>query len=229
MSQESIDIWQIDLQEIANFVQADRALVSAEEWCRYKQIARPVQAMRYFAGRWALRHVLAGYISIPAEQLVFVKGAYGKPVLQGGGLFFNVTHSADTMLIAVSKTAEVGVDVELVRERGNLTALVSRCFAIEEERFFNQLQDTEQLSFFYTLWVAKEAFVKAVGRGLALGLSNCALNVPQLDGFVSVPNECGSAADWSLRYIELDNDCKAAVVSRADRAKINLRTIKKPL
>ncbi|MFM8341238.1 MAG: 4'-phosphopantetheinyl transferase superfamily protein, partial [Methylomonas sp.] len=64
---------------------------------------------------------------------------------------------------------------------------------------------------FYQLWVRKEAFVKAVGRGIVLGLDQCELCLPDLNRFVTIPDGFGGADDWVVADLQV-NDLVAALV-----------------
>jgi len=65
---------------------------------------------------------------------------------------------------------------------------------------------------FYQLWVRKEAFVKAIGRGIAVGLDQCAINPEQQTEFLSIPAEYGVANDWKIVDVQLKKEDACALV-----------------
>lgn len=87
--------------------------------------------------------------------------AHGKPYVVDGSLHFNVSHSGDYALIAVSPEAPVGADIQQHRDRTRWQALAERFFAPEEAASLQSLDD------FYRLWVTKEAVLKALGTGIS--------------------------------------------------------------
>jgi phosphopantetheinyl transferase len=90
----------------------------------------------------ALRAVLAVYLREQPEQIRLERGEHGKPRLAGGAarLQFNLSHSGELALVAVSGELEVGVDVQWMRpKRGEA---------------------------FYRRWACHEAHVKCLGIGL---------------------------------------------------------------
>ena len=113
---------------------------------------------RFVVARGALRRVLGRYTGTGPDQIRFTYNAFGKPELSpefGSQIKFNLSHSADLALIAVAPDAEVGVDVECVRE-GEDYADIARVFGLQANEFFSS-------------WTKREAYVKARGEGLAEG------------------------------------------------------------
>lgn len=86
--------------------------------------------------------------------------AEGKPYVVDGSLHFNLSHSGDYALIAVTPHAPVGVDIQQHRQRTRWRAIAERFFAPHEAASLQNDAD------FYRLWVIKEAVLKALGTGL---------------------------------------------------------------
>ena len=207
-----VDVWAVSFKhESCNF-ERYLAVLAPNEHCRLLQIKHQEQKARFVISRGVLRHLLADYLSVSPESIEFDSGMFGKPVVIGHELQFNVSHSGDCLLVAISRRAQIGVDVEVVRSRYNLSALARRCLAEREFGFWMELSEDLKETEFYRFWVAKEAFVKAVGRGVALGVARCRLRVPDLDRFVSVPDEFGEANDWRLVRLEVPKGYAAALV-----------------
>ena len=107
---------------------------------------------------------------ISPEDIQIAYGAHGKPALLGNHqLFFNLSHSGQRVLCAVSHQ-EVGCDVEQARPV-NLK-LAKRFFSPAEYETLSSLPQEEQQAAFLRLWTCKESFVKAVGTGLSLPLQD---------------------------------------------------------
>ena len=94
-------------------------------------------------------------------------------------------------------------------------SLVEKCFADEEICQWQALAEIEKTQGFYRVWTRKEAFVKAVGRGIALGLERCVVNPVKPDAMLRVPEGCGPAHVWCLADIDLGNDVACAVANDA--------------
>jgi 4'-phosphopantetheinyl transferase len=192
----------------------DYAFLSSDErdyaqTLRYEQVKR-----RYLRVRVWVRQVFAAYLQQPADKILLAKNAYGKPYLVDyPSVQFNISHSGEHLLIAISSIGAIGVDIEQPRILHTpLTDLVEKCFSNQEISYWQNLPVAEQLAEFYRFWTRKEAFVKAVGRGIALGLPECVIAVDNPPALVSIPPECGSVNDWRLFDLPLPADLCGALV-----------------
>jgi 4'-phosphopantetheinyl transferase len=192
------------------------SLLDAGERQRAAAFKNVQAGQRYIAVRGLLRTTLVDYVDGDAASLRFTTNAHGKPELLGEALAFNLSHSADRLAIAVTSLAHIGVDIERVKPRPALAEVAARCFAAPELAAWQAVAAQQQLREFYRLWTKKEAFVKAVGRGLALGLEQCELDMATGQSFLHIPAEYGLAADWRVCELALDGFeafCGAVVVA----------------
>lgn len=221
-----VDVWHADLgQSDLKALRGLEELLPDRERSVAEAYGRPERCLRFVAVRGLLRRTLAGYLGVEPQELVFELGAYGKPALAGQKLHFNISHSEDHLLIAVADIGELGVDVEKVRARRNLHALAGRCFSAREYRDWAALPVDQQLPAFYRLWVKKEAFVKAVGRGIAAGLELCEFAVEPGGQIAAIPVEFGVAGDWSVSELPFV-DVAAALVAPNKPYALNCRELK---
>ncbi|MCA9223049.1 MAG: hypothetical protein KDA71_22175, partial [Planctomycetales bacterium] len=77
---------------------------------------------RAVAGRAMLRTLLAAHLHVSPRDVPLEATSTGKPCLPASfdSIEFNVSHSGDCILIALACAAPVGVDVERIREVGEL-------------------------------------------------------------------------------------------------------------
>ncbi|HEX8616442.1 MAG TPA: 4'-phosphopantetheinyl transferase superfamily protein, partial [Thermoanaerobaculia bacterium] len=112
-----------------------------------------------------LRIVLARHTG---GALTFVATDHGKPELTDRRVRFNLSHTRGLVLVGITGSADLGVDVEVIdernRERG-LHSLAARVFTERERRTW-----TGGAEWFYERWTMKEAYIKARGFGLTLDL-----------------------------------------------------------
>ena len=167
---------------------------------------------RYVEIHARLRILLAEILNVNPAQLRIHKTEHGKPYLfDYPDLKFNLSHTSDKMLVAIGWNRDLGVDIEVHKPRANLAALVEKCFADEEKHYWQNLPESEKTPAFYRLWTHKEAFVKATGRGIALGLNRCVINPKNPTKLLRIPFEYGSPSDWFLHELALGTDMSASL------------------
>lgn len=193
---------------------APTAVLDLEERGKSARYRRPVDQFRFAAAREFLRRTLSSYLRIPPADVVFRPGLHGKPELgppqSESGLTFNLSHSEDLVVCAVTRTNPIGVDVERVRPIPELTAMTSRFFAPEERSHLDSLPEDDRLTAFFRIWTLKEAYLKAVGVGLSQDPST--VSVPLRD-----PEQESMSVrrgPWTFRELTLPGGFRGAVVVR---------------
>ncbi|MBN3758343.1 4'-phosphopantetheinyl transferase superfamily protein [Paraburkholderia sp. Tr-20389] len=157
------DVWMAELAD-AGWDAFDDTLAPAETQ-RYRRMHDPQRRAWHLRARIAARMVLARYLHVDPHSLRIVTGFAGKPRLADDPLQFNVSHSDARALIAVSR-GPVGVDLEHIDARVNVDALLDHVCHETERNAFTQLTGQARVARFFALWVAKEAYCKALGEGL---------------------------------------------------------------
>jgi len=115
--------------------------------------------------------VLARYLETQPEAVRFAYGEYGKPALSDEHVLrFNLSHSNEVALLAVALDAELGVDVEHIRADFASEDIARRYFSRTEVDAFNALPPDERVAAFFRCWTRKEAYIKAIGKGLSQAL-----------------------------------------------------------
>jgi 4'-phosphopantetheinyl transferase len=153
---------------------------------------------RFVAGRARLRQLLASRLGTRADRVELAYGPRGKPRLAGGSaLRFNLSHCGDVALYAFSNGREVGVDVEAVRELPGADDVTRHFLSPRERAAYLRLPARERSRAFFRCWTRKEAFIKALGTGLAYPLTE----------FDASPAPTG----WSLRSFAPGAGLAAAV------------------
>lgn len=131
-----------------------------------KMIQRPDKARSVAAGL-LLHYAVSDHTGFRWDGSYFIK-EHGKPMLPKElGLYFNLSHSGDYVLCAVSDQ-EIGADIQ--RHEKYQDRLAERFFHPEELAYLREAEDRKQC--FYDLWCLKESCIKCTGRGLSTGLES---------------------------------------------------------
>lgn len=159
-----VELWRVELDlesaDVCRFLVADEI----ERMARY---ARHADRVRFAVARSVLREILGAYCGCDPLQLVFTVGAYGRPSLAAHpDVSFNVSHSGERVLIALSMVRTVGVDIEAIDPALDWRALLELVCAPEEAQKILTARD------FYRCWTVKEALLKATGAGIGEGLKS---------------------------------------------------------
>jgi len=152
-------------------------LVTAEDRQRLDAAMQPRRRTEYLLGRALLRHALERVTGRAAASFRIRVLPDGKPECVGGPAI-SLSHSGELAICAVAEHGAVGVDVETRRPRTELGVIAERYFTPAEARWIAADPDAR----FRMLWVLKEAYLKALGSGLAGGLAalECRIEPPAI-------------------------------------------------
>jgi 4'-phosphopantetheinyl transferase len=160
-----------------------RALLSAEESAREQRFRFQDDRDSYLLAHALVRSVLAELSGEPPARLRFELGPHGRPELvparPGPRLRFNLSHTRGLVACAVALEHDVGVDVEHVDRRVQIDQVAESVFSDAERAALARLPEDARRARFFELWTLKEAYIKAVGKGLSLRLLSITLD---LDG-----------------------------------------------
>jgi 4'-phosphopantetheinyl transferase len=199
-----IHVWATTLSAPSETISEFAAILSSDETARAGKFKFEKHQNRFIAGRGALRKILGPYLRANPANLRFTESTNGKPVLAedfaGTGIHFNLAHSDDLALVAVTRLGAVGVDVERIRPVNEMDHLVARFFSPRENEAFQKVAEKEKPPAFFNLWTRKEALLKATGEGITRSLS--LVEVSFLPGeparLLAIAGDASKAASWNL-------------------------------
>lgn len=176
LTTKQIHLWFADHADF----DADELQASCDEWLTKAELARckrfqiDRRRKEFLLGKMLVRTVLSEYGSLSPGQWQFTENEYGRPSVSAGlitpEIHFNLSHSGERLVLAVSRMAEIGVDIEASNRARRIERIAGRYFSEAEVHALLQLDGEGQLARFYDLWTLKESYIKARGMGLALPL-----------------------------------------------------------
>jgi 4'-phosphopantetheinyl transferase len=213
---DEVHVWRATLDYPKDRIAHLRQILSGEERDRADRFHFEADRTRHIVGRAILRMLIGRCVGVPADQLRFEQGMFGKPRLAAGvrnGLEFNLSHSGSLVLIAVCRNRAVGVDVARMRRDMATDAIATRFFSLGECRDLAKVVGEARSAAFFECWTRKEAYVKARGDGLSLGLDQ--FDVSFLPGeeprLLETRHDPADARRWTLRALDPGRDYKAAI------------------
>jgi len=172
-----LDVWLADQNALFDPARKSQwlAWLADDELARYNRFLYNKHKQRFLLTRAVSRSILSHYArNVDAADWRFLTNAYGKPEIEAPKLsmpiHFNISHSADKLVMVVSRHGSLGIDVEsTVKNRATLK-IGRRYFSEVEYQALCELSPASIEERFYNLWTLKEAYIKACGMGLAISL-----------------------------------------------------------
>jgi 4'-phosphopantetheinyl transferase len=165
LTAESVHIWRFPLTSQAPL----KLLLNEEERQRAERLRIPEKAHAFVVARARLRQILAGYLDLDPKTLRFTYGASGKPALVGvtDAPAFNLAHSGNWGVCAVTNTGEIGIDIETLSTELDHAKLAECFFSAAEKRCLQTCPAHRRRRLFFRIWTRKEAWLKGKGGGFS--------------------------------------------------------------
>jgi len=223
--EDEVHVWRTGLDMAAVDLAKLQRILSPDEQERAERFRFEADQRRAVIARGYLRLLLGEILDLPANRLQFEYDEFGKPRLnptQGVPLQFNVSHSGDLILIAITVGRAVGVDVERIRTDVDVDGLAARFFSASERKTLASLAGPGRYEAFFTCWTRKEAYLKAREVGLALPLDQFDVSFlpdeePRL---LATRHDPPDAQWWGLRALVLSSDYVAALAAQGSNWKL---------
>lgn len=198
-----IHIWRVSLKQPELYIQQLTKTLSRDEIMRADRFHFKRDRRRFTVGRGILRAILGLYTETDPAKLLFRYGSYGKPYLGDrfceDNIQFSLSHSDELALYAFALDSEVGIDLEHIRDMVDFEQIAAAFFSSRESYMLNALPENQRKEAFFNCWTRKEAFIKAIGNGLAYALDKFVVSVNPEEPARLLSIEGDEKADsWSL-------------------------------
>ena len=214
LTPEVVHVWRFSLEKPGAATDQLLDLLSPEEVERASRFVFPQHRRRFIVSHARMRETLARYLAISPSEVVFRYGEHGKPSLvQEAAMHFNLSHSHELAILAVGART-LGADVEYLRPVEDHQRLADRFFTPRESAALRGCEGEASVATFFHLWTCKEAYLKAIGKGLAKPLNHVEVGLPPQDpiAFVDLDGDPEELGRWSLRTFTPQDGYRGALV-----------------
>ncbi len=205
-------LWLIDCQDYSTQITDLLTILSPEEHRKADRFKFDIHRERFIINRANLKIILSKYLQISAHKVLFQYGEKGKPSIDDSlnhcHLKFNLSHSENLAIYGISQNL-IGVDIEKINPKVSCEELAERFFCPSEFQAISNLAYPENYRAFYLAWTSKEAYLKAIGEGLAGGLDSLelALNISKNQAkIISIQGKQDHINDWQLSNFTVESD-----------------------
>ena len=211
MRADDTEVWFGSVEFRHGVVEALAACLSAGERERSRHFVFERDRRQYSVCRAILRKILGVCLNADPAQLRIGYNRYGKPELEGSHLSFNVSHTDGMAAVAVAWCRKVGIDIEKMHRHRPVLRLSERYFCPREIEKMRMLERKKQCGAFYVCWTRKEAYLKALGRGMCVPLPS--FEVTLLPGEPVCLVEAGKmdVNGWELMDLDIGADYAGAI------------------
>ena len=229
LSEGTVYVWQIPLlphRPMSHY----RAALIPEELSRADQFRFDVHRERWTVCRATARNILKMCLPNQVEPIVIEYGDNGKPYLKEyRDLHFNISHSKDSALLAITKTGPIGVDIERTDRNIDLLRLSKRFFAPSEQEVLAAVAEYDRKDAFFKIWSRKEAYIKCSGQGLRIPLSSFAVNISNEQPQILQHNKDISTDQWQLHHLDVVGDFRAACITSVPDTLVKFQQYTSPI
>ncbi len=221
---DEVHVWRVSFTMSPAQIAKYEVLLNGDEIQRANKFHFEKDRNRYVITRGQLRFLLGKYLKQHADSFDFKYNKYGKPALADSALHFNVSHSHEMGLLIFDQKYEAGVDIEWKRKDFGGLKIAERFFSSDEINELRSLPSNQQQQGFFNCWSRKEAYIKAVGKGLSIPLARFSVSLsPQKKAvLLSTIHEPQNLYTYTLYDIYAHPAYTAAAVVHKSRKDIKL-------
>ncbi|MBA4494044.1 4'-phosphopantetheinyl transferase family protein [Paenactinomyces guangxiensis] len=214
-------VWHTPLSEA---VPSLRQLMSTKELERLKSFRKEEDRKRALISYGLLRLILAQVLKKDPREIMISRTCphcgkeHGRPQLKEEcpeSIEISVSHSGQWVVIALSLSVPIGIDVEEMRTGLAVDQLASQILSPLEEQEFTLLTEDEKLEAFYVYWTRKEAILKAFGLGFSISPKQLSVSgwrqPPRLISWEADPSMTEKVNCYSLHFAPEYKACLSVI------------------
>jgi 4'-phosphopantetheinyl transferase len=224
LENQTVHVWRLNLPMSKNVMEKFKSTLSADEVVRANNFHFNKHREQFIASRGGLRNILSRYLKILPQDIQLLYTSYGKPYLNHVDLSFNISHSGNDIVCAITKNVCIGIDIEQIKCDMDVLSLAKKIFSEEEYVTFLKMSDKGKLLAFYRYWTRKEAYLKAIGTGLHYPLDQVQVSFSDAEKpkLLKIRDQPFEPYLWHLEEVILEQACIATLAIRQKYQKIHL-------
>jgi len=183
ISSNEVHIWSLFFNAADGYTETLQSNLSVDESERAAKFHFEKDRRRFIIARGALRTILGYYLGKKPNAIIFNYTSFGKPMIadnQNNNINFNISHSDDLALYAITLNRKIGIDVERIKNDIHVLQIANKFFSPKEIAALESADKKNQHKIFFQLWTRKEALVKGLGESLSFPLEQ--INVSSIIG-----------------------------------------------
>jgi len=214
-----VHVWKVQLDLQDKYIDMLKSLLSEDEQKRAARFYFEKDRRHYMAARGQLKFLLGKYLDKKPTELNFEYNEHGKPFYREAAVQFNVSHSNKLGLIAFDPERPVGVDIEWKRPDFASLKTAQRFFSPGEIKELESLPEDQIHDAFFNGWTRKEAYIKALGKGLAIPLSKfqVSLSPEKPAELIETKHDPVQVSKWKLYSLKVPDGYAGAVMVSSGR------------
>ena len=203
LTKTEIHLWQICLNQFPP-IQLFSWLDPIEKQ-RAQQLKSETLYRRYVIAHAAMRDILSKYLGSTPASINLIQPPNQKPSIDSAqnqiDLEFNLSHSHEIAILALSRSLVIGVDIEHIRNIPDIAQLAKRFFTLSEYEILLGSPADKQLSLFFKIWTTKEAFLKAKGLGISHHLDQFSVKLNNHQEPIGICGSKSGIEPWILQRL----------------------------
>ena len=124
-------------------------------------------------------------------------------------------------MLAFNVNSDVGVDIEYLNKELVTEDIARNYFSNYEVTELFKLSENDRISAFFSIWTRKEAFIKAIGKGLSIPLDSFDVSIEESKPRIIRFGSDQIKSEPSLYNLPNIENYKSALVNLAERKKIS--------
>lgn len=211
-AKNSIHIWIVQLNQWISHSQHLKTLLSEKEITRVERRKIQEKQEELILSRGILRIIIGSYLDQEPADLKINSTPDGKPYLENSKLEFNLSHSGNIWICALCQSKQVGIDIQERYPITSIKTIIKNYFSVDEKNYLDSLPAGQYKDNFFSLWTAKEAYLKAIGKGFQESPTKISI-LPDASSGNYILDQAQSqqkSGEWTISAIDLEWDYSAA-------------------